>query len=151
MKLFGAPESKRMMPGCAVPAMVTSHSCILHRHPGWGKAAFVFDLALPIYEAPTGCQALRQGVNHRDPGSALKKLVNSGGKHVCKDSNVTVQENRPCSDVRKLSSGSRWMGGFLGEVLLRKKNFFPHKLILSLQRGFTVGQVLMEMRTAPQG
>lgn len=36
-----------------------------------------------------------------------------------------MQENSTGSDVRKINSGSRWMGGFLEEVSLCKKISFP--------------------------
>ena len=48
--------------------------------PGPHKAAFMFYLALMICETPTVCQALRQRRMHGVTGSAVKELVNSGGK-----------------------------------------------------------------------
>lgn len=58
MKLFDAPSSELVMPGCTGPESDLTAAVHGIAPPGGGKAAFMFHLALTICRVPTMCQEL---------------------------------------------------------------------------------------------
>lgn len=103
-------------------------SCAWHCAPWWGQSSFHVPSCFNHLQSSYYVPGAEWGVNG-DAGPALEELVDSWGKDM--KGHMIMQENTTCSAIRKLNSGSRWMGGFLEEASLCKKNFCPSELLFS--------------------